>query len=316
MGFVIKKGLWDDTGFLNLNVSSGGGYTPNYPSYDPTGSIPGLVGWYDSSQASSIVKDGSNNVSQWKNLFLGATQGGTHLSDFTIPSGQSSPIYSASGNAYVSGGATHSGIVFNGSSSMMSLASSLPTATQNFTVFFVFKAGGSGNLICLGDAQSDIYFTPTVTTGSSPQYSYNLIDDAGPSVLTASTGASYICGYVEVLNNQYRIGNYYLGGTLSGFGASVASTSTVSVQSLGASAWNHNTNSAGFDSPWTYLTLGNDALTLTGLQPSPNYSNGIIGEIIVYNSGCGDGTGGFLVTPSQFFPNRATILNYLYNKWK
>jgi hypothetical protein len=310
-------GLGLSLGRGSFQGSSGGGYTPNYPSYDTTGSIPGLVGWYDSSQASSIVKDGSNNVSQWKNLFLGATQGGTHLSDFTIPSGQSAPTYSASGNAYVSGGATHSGIVFNGSSSMMSLASSLPTATQNFTIFFVFKAGGSGNLIGLGDAQSNIYFTPTVNTGSSPQYSYNLYDDAGSSVLTTSTGASYICGYVEVLNNQYRIGNYYyLSGAYSGFAASVASNSTVSSASLGTSAWTYNANVGGFDSPWTYLTLGNDALTLTGLQPSPNYSNGIIGEIIVYNSGCGDGTGSGLKTPSQFFPNRATILNYLYNKWK
>lgn len=63
MGFVIKKGLWDDTGFLNLNVSSGASTTllTNLVSYwslnaqttIPSGTYAGQYAYADSVTATN-----------------------------------------------------------------------------------------------------------------------------------------------------------------------------------------------------------------------------------------------------------------------
>jgi hypothetical protein len=290
MPFVLNSN--SAAGFLKLNAPSGGGYTPNYPS--GLSYTTGLIGWYDSSQPSSIVKDGSNNVSQWNNLFNGATQGATVLPAFTIPAGNSAPTF-VTNQSYVYGTLTGSknGILFDGVTSLMNLTNlgSLLNL-KNFAVFATIKqisVSTGGNNISIVDQQTsnaDILGLQLGYNGSTNS-TLTLSDAAGQSINNNTP---------TIDNNKYTFGFQSAstgGNNFTGF------LFENSYSSIGNSFGRYVDNSTGpADMPWDSLVLGGD------VGPA---STSLIGEILVYNiTSIQQGTN---------YANIKTIMNYLTNKW-
>lgn len=309
-GFTIQK-----------NTLSGGAfppsYTPNYPSFDPTGSIPNLYGWYDSSQVSSIVKDGSNNVSKWKNLFLGATQGGSHFDDLVIPSGSSSPVYQT-GQSYLASGGLHSGIYFDGVSAQMGLASGFANiGIQRFNYFFAVKTFSSdGTLADIADTQvscaNDLALAIRKNSLAGTRYRQDmedqnpfnggctngnrhlqLIQDANVFVYGVSFTTINVTATFPWVNTNGTV-NYENAGYPSG--APTTTQSNAVYQNFG-----------GFD-PLNQFYLGLDV----GNNDN-GYGQGLIGEILIY------GNSGYI--PNAYCsgltdPQIQSIMGYLWNKWK
>jgi len=283
MAFELGIGLG-----LNRIARCAGGtatFTPNYPS--GLSYTTGLLGWYDSSQPSSLVKDGSNNISQWNNLFNGATQEATVLPAFTIPAGNSAPTF-VTGQSYVYGTATGSknGVLFDGTTSILNITGlNALLALKNYAVFIVTKptATYTGACISLDDQQT--------ANGT----------DLGLQIGVDVNNKSLSLNGTNLTNTNSNDG---LQGVSFGF-------QTVGTTATNNQAWLYQyvddvnfrryTGSANVsaDTPWDQLYIGGDINAGT-------FQNCLIGEILVYN-----------MTQAQQggFNNIKTIMGYLNNKW-
>jgi hypothetical protein len=295
---------------------TGGSYTPNYPS--GLSGISGLLGWYDSSQVSSIVKDGSNNVSKWKNLFLGATQGGTHLDDFVIPSGSSSPKY-LTNQTYYSGG-VHNGISFDGTSSVMNLNSGFANLSlSDISYFWAYSNITSGGaIIDLADSQvsnmNDLatYYTaglqPTrndseaqTFSGGTNQYAYQ-----GPATsygLFLTGGLLYVNGVLFHRDPSSQKGStqpvWANRPSSSGFTSTTRYPLTYTNTDVGQTNQGASQAITGYGTfdPLDQFYLGVDVGNNIG-----SYGGGLIGEILVYGKKTNES-------------ETNSIVQYLQSKW-
>jgi hypothetical protein len=268
-------------------------FVPNYPS--GLSYTTGLLGWYDSSQTSSIVKDGSNNISQWQNLFNGATQGATVLPAFTIPAGNSSPTY-VTGKSYITGvnSGSKTGVYFDGISSLLSISGlgALTSNLKNYAIFAVVKNYSvdtslaiTGSKIALIDSQNNNYQTYGLEVGYNP------------------TNSTYLTLYGSGINTSQ-------GGSIPGFSYGFNAVSSGSVgtvylfyEASGSSSLQTWSDLSGQypDYPWDQISLG-------GNIGAGDYQQSLIGEILVFNmTAAQQGSGG---------ANVKSIFSYFQNKWQ
>jgi hypothetical protein len=268
-------------------------YTPNYPtglSY-----TTGLLGWYDSSQPSSIVKDGSNNVSQWNNLFNGATQGATVLPNFTIDPTGTSATY-VTGQNYITGqsSGSKSGIYFDGASSLLSITGLASRMNLNdYAIFVVTKnfstnqsVALTGSQIALVDKQNNNYESLGLKVGYNPYNSFFLNLDGSQ----ISTGAVNPLGVIAYAFQGVKGGNNITSAYL--FAQDYSNYSLYPYQDL---------NGTSTDLPWDQISIG-------GNVGAGDFQQSLIGEILVYNMNA--------VQQGSGKANVVTILTYLTNKWK
>lgn len=278
MGFIIEKGLWDDTGFLNLNVAVNP-YTPNYPT--GLSGISGLIGWYDASQSSSVIQSGGL-VTQWNNLFNGATQGAAVTPAFVVNSGAgaASPSFltNQSYQYNVSTG-TQNGIGFDGATNSLILQSQLNPSiiTNSLSIVVVAKQPSTDQTHCVFDIVdqqtsnfNDIYWnyniqSSNVQVGASTGYS-----------TTFSLGGRFIIGL-----------NLAKSGTTTSAILHTMYGPVYTATNIGAPD--------PTDFPWGNIILGSGINLL-------NPANTIIGEVLIYSSA---------LTSANF----TTIYNYLNSKW-
>jgi len=286
------QGYYGSGGFLSLNVASGSSYVPNYPNPFYT---TGLLGWYDSSQPSSIVKDGSNNVSQWNNLFNGATQGATVLPNFTIDPTGTSATY-VTGQNYITGqsSGSKSGIYFDGVSSLMSITGlasrmnindyAIFVVTKNFSTSQLIQVTGSQ--IALVDKQNNNYEALGLQVGYNQSNNF-FLTLAGSQISTGEaapvTGVAYAFQGVKSSNNNSQS---YL------FKQDYQNYALNTYQDL---------NSTATDLPWDQISIG-------GNISAGDFQQSLIGEILVYNMNA--------LQQGTNKVNVANVLTYLTNKWK
>jgi hypothetical protein len=298
-------------------VSSAPPYTPNYPSgltpaVDST--FNQLIGWYDSSTAntSSIllndvngnpVNSGTNGayVNTWKNIFLGATQGGTHLPDMGQATLGSQPTYSTSKKYGVNQltGNSHPGIVFDGSATSLSLPSqalanfgttftwlyAFPVSTTvqspvvNFedqgTNNFTFPSQGSGTIL-----GSQLGQRGGMTNSVTNSFGYN----------GSNTVSMAQCGYLFYSNQSVKLTSVYYNGS-----SYISDNGAAGGHQFSSLTANYYDTSSDYDSPWNIISLGGDALaTVFGAGP--------IGEFLCYRG--------------TLSPNAVkTALQYLISRW-
>ena len=316
MGFILNNKVSQagdgNGGFLNLNVSSGPPYVPNYPS--GLSGISGLLGWYDSSTAntSSILDGGGNVVSNgssvatWKNLFLGATLGAVHLPDFIVNPFGTNPSYSTSqkyGPNQLTGN-PHPGIVFDGTSSVLQIAdSSLVSLGTTFTWFYATPAtfsvtSASGSVIAMSDTAEFYANSVQQLSGGFTDPSFGAINDLfGAGV--ATKGGNKIssmaqCGYVTIPSGIVLGLSVYYDGTVYRADNSLTQSLTfIGLNQASSIAIPH-------PNPWNFLSLGgmyySDGTLLN------NFFAGPIGEVLVYQG-----------TPTA--QNVKDILQYLITRW-
>lgn len=267
-------------------LSSGGGYTPNYPPYDPTGQFAGLVGWYDSSVASSVIKNGSNKVSAWKQLYTGDTQGAFLMGDLIQNTAANAPIYVS--NQIYGTTVNKKGILYTDTS--QNITASIPSQVnlRQVSIFMVTNqdigTGVLNSVFELEDSQQNniIDFRKSVNS---------------PYLYTTTNSQS--CSYEDfyLIKNMF---GYVIDGTR---GQHIASrsigtsttlyTTTTGLSTYGASFGESPFNIGSTNFPWDMLYLGQQ------------YSLGTLGsiaEIIVYNN---------VVSESAF----DAIFNYFQTKW-
>jgi hypothetical protein len=298
----------------------GGGSTPPYTPNYPTGLTPSvdstfnqLIGWYDSSTANTssiLLNDGSGNpvssgtngayVNTWQNLFLGATQGGTHLPDMAQSSLGSQPTYSTSKkyglNQLV--GNSHPGIVFDGSASALSLPSqalaslgttftwlySFPVSTSTYspviafedqaTSKFAFATQGSGSVL-----GSQVGQRGGMVNSVTGQFGYN-----GTNSVSLAQ-----CGYLTYFNQSIKLCSVFYNGS------SYISDGTIAGSAFTTFAANEYETSSDYDAPWNIISLGGDTLASV-------FGSGPIGEFLCYQG--------------TLSPNAVkTALQYLITRW-
>jgi hypothetical protein len=273
---------------VNYPFIGGGSFTPNYPpglSY-----TTGLLGWYDSSQPSSIVKDGSNNVSQWNNLFNGATQGATVLPAFTIPSGNTAPVY-VTGQSYLYGTSSGSktGVSFDGVSALLSTPSISSLGLNDLAIFASIKPSSSitGPQIGLDDKQIANYLSVGIQSGLDP--------------ITNSTLS--IFGTNITNSNSTQDNNYAFGfqGVKSGATSEIFYLYQYNTGSAIFQTWNSSgTGAVAADLPWNQISLGGDIA-------SSVFQQSLIGEVLVFQMTAAQQGGSYA--------NVKTIINYLQGRW-
>ena len=284
-GFSIQK-----------NTLSGGAfpssYTPNYPS--GLSYTTGLIGWYDSSQPNSIVKDGSNNVSQWNNLFNGATQGATVLPNFTIDPTGTSAIY-VTNQSYITGQSSGSktGVLFDGTSSLLSITGLASRMNLNdYAIFVVTKnfstdqnIGLTGSQVALIDKQTSNYQSIGLEVGYNPSNNtyINLVGSA-INIGTSGSPAGITYGFQGVKSNNTTTQSFLFYQPYNG--------SFVRGSDL---------NGVPTDLPWDQISIG-------GNVGFGDFQNSLIGEILVFNMTA--------IQQGSDNANVKTIMNYLSNKWK
>jgi hypothetical protein len=297
----------------------GGGSTPPYTPNYPTGLTPAvdstfnqLIGWYDSSTANTssiLLNDGSGNpvssgtngayVNTWQNLFLGATQGGTHLPDMAQSSLGSQPTYSTSKkyglNQLV--GNSHPGIVFDGSASALSLPSqALASLGTTFTWLYSFPVSTSvQSPVVIFEDQGTNYFNFPEQDSGKPSTSLPVGSLGG--ITSASTGGGYAgsnsvslaqCGYVSYSGGAVKTTSVYYNGVAyisDGISANQSFTALSSNAFVGGL----------YDAPWNIISLGGDTLASV-------FGSGPIGEFLCYQ--------GMLSSNAV-----KTALQYLITRW-
>jgi hypothetical protein len=291
-------------------VASGAPYVPNYPP--GLSGISGLVGWYDSSASSTVVVDGSSNVTRWKNYWNGATQGATVLPDFVPPS-TSNYATQVTGQSYIYGqsSGSHVGISFDGAASEMQLENNIPSSLSlnNVTLFVALKMLPNNFPLPVGFDVVDSGLNDVVYTGNyTGNNLLNIIYQSQNNGATVGYGengyvqmlslsptgfagiAQMVIGYIETASGGGDLGKMVYYYTPSGVTPRATQTQALALPTVIG-----NTSL-----PWTQITLGSDYLNSQG----GTYGIGpaLIGEILVYNN-----------LPNQ--TNAATIAEYLRAKW-
>jgi hypothetical protein len=305
---------------VNYPFIGGGSTPPPYvPNYPPgLSGISGLIGWYDASTANTasiLLNDGSGNpvssgtngayVNTWKNLFLGATQGGTHLPDFQQQTLGQQATYSTSqkyGRNQLTG-TDRPGIVFDGAASGLQMADNCLSALGSaFTWFYAAPVLDSasfapGSIILEVDAQYFYSGTLMQINGGS-SFNKGRIQNIADNLGTFGTNLDSMaqCGYQrENAGNNYGLSVYKdFSGNYIANGVSVTSnfTSLNQAESLASPYVSKNC----FALSQYYGDVDGD------IYPFGNPYLGPIGEFLVYQG-----------TPTA--QNVKDILTYLVTRW-
>ena len=291
--------------------------TPYVPNYPPgLSGISGLVGWYDSSQPTSLLDETGNpvvngsNVANWQNLFNGATQGAYVTPTWYQDTDGNYPTFSTSQKYQYnqSTGTAHNGVWFNindpnqGNPFLKWDEFATATPPTILTWFYTSPVilNAINQVVALADSETANFFDITQSTGNSAVGKGTIQNFVSGTyyINGTNTGSSNIinslaqCGYVDATNaSNIRVASVYKDSS----GLQINGTTNQAFTSFSSQA---KSTGVAYDAPWSLMQLGTDTQGTFFSNPAP------IGELLIYAN---------VVLSAA---NVTTIMNYLITKWQ